>query len=127
MAREIYPDAIWTDKKRIIFGLPLTFTRYFLMKDKLIIQSGWFMVETNEIDLYKIVDKKIITGPIGRMFNYGSLVLYSKDTNHRVFCLKNIKNINETLTLFTEHIDKQRDKYHIRGKDMYGGGYYTKG
>ena len=27
---------IWTDKKRTIFGLPISFTRYFLTEDKFI-------------------------------------------------------------------------------------------
>ena len=30
-------DILWTDKKRPFFGLPLSFTRYTLTKDKLII------------------------------------------------------------------------------------------
>lgn len=119
-------EILWSDKKRVTFGLPWTFTTYFLTPKKIKIKSGLLFVEENEIDLYKITDKKIITGPIGRMCNYGSIVLYSKDTNNRVLTLKNIKNVDEVFKMLTDCIDEERDKYKIRGRDMYGGSYYSR-
>lgn len=118
-------EFLWTDKKRIIFGLPLTFTTYFLTDSKFIIKSGAIMIEKNEVELYKITDKKVVTGPIGRMCNYGSIVLYSKDTNNKIITIKNVKNPDKVFKLLDDAINKQRDKYHIRGKDMYGGTYYS--
>ena len=49
---------VWTDKKRTLFGLPLSFTRYFLTETKFITRTGFLSVEEDEIDLYKIIDKK---------------------------------------------------------------------
>ena len=34
-------DVVWKDRKRIIFGLPWTFTRYSLTQDKLVIDTGF--------------------------------------------------------------------------------------
>ena len=50
---------VWTDKKRTIFGLPLSFTRYFLTESKFITRTGFLSVDEDEIDLYKIIDKKL--------------------------------------------------------------------
>ena len=33
-------NIIWKDRKRIIFGLPWSFTRYSLTEDKLLIDTG---------------------------------------------------------------------------------------
>ena len=34
-------DVVWKDRKRIIFGLPWTFTRYILTQEKLTIDTGF--------------------------------------------------------------------------------------
>lgn len=49
---------IWTDKKRTIFGLPISFTRYFLTEDKFITRKGFLSIEEDELDLYRVIDKK---------------------------------------------------------------------
>ena len=38
-------DYIWTDKKRTLFGLPLSFTRYFLTENKFITRVGLLITE----------------------------------------------------------------------------------
>ena len=48
---------IWTDKKRSIFGLPISFTRYFLTETKLITRKGFLSVEEDEIELYRVLIK----------------------------------------------------------------------
>ena len=51
---------IWTDKKRTIFGLPISFTRYFLTEDKFITRKGFLSIEEDELDLYRVIDKKLV-------------------------------------------------------------------
>ena len=53
-------DYVWTDKKRSLFGLPLTFTRYYLTESKFITRTGFLNIDEDEIDLYKITDKQSI-------------------------------------------------------------------
>lgn len=119
-------NCIWSDKKRNLFGLPWTFTKYYLKENKLIIKSGFLTTKFNEIELYKITDKEISINLFGKIFNYGSITLYSRDTNNSLFLIKNIKNPQNTASIIENYIDKQRDKYNIRGRDMYGGNYLTK-
>ncbi len=49
-------DFIWQDKKRPIFGLPLSFTKYILTDEKLLIETGIFSKREEEIRLYRILD-----------------------------------------------------------------------
>lgn len=47
---------LWKDRKRPIFGLPLSFTKYKLLEDKLLIDSGILSIKQEEIRLYRIMD-----------------------------------------------------------------------
>ena len=49
-------DVVWKDRKRIIFGLPWTFTRYSLTQEKLTIDTGFISRKEDEIRLYRILD-----------------------------------------------------------------------
>ena len=111
-------DYIWTDKKRTIFGLPISFTRYFLTEKKILCRSGFLNILEEEINIYKITDKKL-TLPIGqRMFGCGTITIFSKDTDTRVKDLISVKDPYKVSELIDEQLNKERDKYGIRGKDM---------
>lgn len=47
---------IWKDRKRPIFGLPLSFTKYTLLEDKLLIDTGFLSTKQEEVKLYRIMD-----------------------------------------------------------------------
>ena len=83
MAREDI-DYVWTDKKRTLFGLPWSFTRYYLTETKFITQVGLLTVKEDEIDLYKIIDKRQVSN------------------------------------LIDKYLNRMRDRYGIRGRDMVG-------
>ncbi len=109
---------IWTDKKRTIFGLPISFTRYFLTETKFITRTGLLNIDEDEIDLYKITDKKIRLPLTQRMFKCGSIVIYSKDTDSpskEIRCIKEPRKVSE---LIDKYLNIMRDKYSIRGRDL---------
>ena len=111
---------IWTDKKRGIFGLPWTFTRYFLTETKFITRTGFLSVDEDEIDLYKITDKKVKFPFWQRIVNCGTIIIYSRDTDtpsKEVRCIKNVRQVSE---LIDKHLTIMRDRYGIRGRDMMG-------
>lgn len=115
-------DYIWTDKKRTLFGLPLSFTRYFLTETKFITRKGFLSVEEDELELYKVTDKKLVM-PFGqRIFGCATIVLHVRnDVDTPVKEIKSIKNARKVLEMIDKQIDVNRDKYNIRGRDMYGG------
>ena len=49
-------NILWTDKKRTLFGLPLSFTTYELEEERLFIRTGFFTRKEDEVRLYRIMD-----------------------------------------------------------------------
>lgn len=113
-------DYIWTDKKRTIFGLPISFTRYILTEKKLITRTGFLSIKEDEVELYRITDKSLQL-PLGqRMFGCGTVTMHCKDTDTPVKIVTSIKNPRNFMTLLEENVDIQRDRYRVRGRDMIG-------
>ncbi len=111
-------DCVWTDKKRTIFGLPISFTRYFLTPTKFISRVGFLNVTEEEIDLYKITDKKINLPIWQRMFGCGTVTIFSRDTDEPEKQVYSIKNPREFSDLLDQYVSEHRDRYGIRGRDM---------
>jgi hypothetical protein len=124
MKKDLF-EYIWTDKKRTIFGLPVSFTRYFLTETKFITRKGFLNVEEDELELYKVTDKKLVM-PLGqRIFHCSTIILHVKnDVDTPIKEIKSIKNARNVLALIDKQIDINRDKYNIRGRDMYGSSDY---
>ena len=111
---------VWSDKKRTLFGLPLSFTTYYLTETKLITKAGFFNVDEDEIDLYKITDKKILR-PMGqRMFGCGTITIHSKDADTPTKIVHCVKNVRQVSNLIDKYLNRMRDRYGIRGRDMVG-------
>ena len=114
-------DYIWTDKKRTVFGLPISFTRYFLTEKKFITRKGFFNIVEDEFDLYRVTDKKLFL-PFGqRIFGCGTVIINVKDVDTPQKEVKSIKAPREMIKLLDEQVEKMRDAYNIRGRDMYSG------
>ena len=64
-------NIIWKDKKRPILGLPLSFTRYFLTDEKLIINTGFLSKKEDEIRLYRMTDFSVTQKFFQRLFKVG--------------------------------------------------------
>ncbi len=115
-------EYIWTDKKRTIFGLPLSFTRYFLTETKFITRKGFLSLEEDELDLYTVTDKKLVLKFTKRIFGCGTIVMNVVDTDTPIKTVESVKAPREVLALLDKHINIQRDRYRTRGRDMIGYG-----
>ena len=115
-------EYVWTDKKRTLFGWPLSFTRYFLTETKFITRTGFLSVDEDEIDLYKITDKKLKLSFGERIVGCGTIHICSRDTDSPEADIKSVKQPRKVLELLDRYITEQRDKYNIRGRDMMGMG-----
>ncbi len=69
MAKEI----LWSDRKRILFGLPWTFTKYTLTSEKLLIETGILNKDEEEIRLYRIMDMTLKRSFWQRLFGLGTI------------------------------------------------------
>ena len=73
-------EIIWKDRKRPFLGLPLSFTKYELTEQKLLINTGLLNVKEEEIRLYRFVDVTMEQSLLQRIFGVGNLHC---DTNDR--------------------------------------------
>ena len=111
-------ETIWTDKKRTLFGLTLSFTRYILTEKKFITRKGFLSITEDEIELYRVVDKSL-RQPFGqRIFGCGTVIINCRDTDTPVKEVTSIKNPRDFMNIFEKQVDIQRDKYRTRGRDM---------
>ena len=99
---------IWKDRKRTIFGLPWSFTRYFLTEDKLIIDTGFFSRTEDEIRLYRIMDISLRRSLGERIFGLGTIHCCSGDKTSPEFDIKHIKNPKEVKNLLSDMVEKER-------------------
>ena len=111
-------NSVWTDKKRTLFGLPISFTRYILTEKKLITRRGFLSIHEDEVELYRVVDKSLQM-PLGqRIFGCGTVVINCRDTDTPVKEITSIKDPRGFMEVLEKHVDIQRDKYRTRGRDM---------
>ena len=74
----------------------------------------------DEIELYRIYDKKLFL-PLGqRMFGCGTISLHSKDIDTPIKEIKSVKKPRNVVELIDKYVNIQRDKYHTRGRVLYG-------
>lgn len=109
---------IWKDRKRPIFGLPLSFTKYALTEEKLLITTGLFSTNEEEIRLYRIMDLTLKRSIWQRIFGVGTIHCCSGDKTTPEFDIKDIKKPAETKELLSKNIEIQRDKKRIAGREF---------
>ena len=99
---------LWCDKRRPIFGLPLSFTKYILYADRLVIQSGFLTRRTEEIRLYRILDTSLKQSLGQRLFQVGSIRLQSADAISPRFFIHDIRYPENVHRLVSDLAEQQR-------------------
>ena len=111
-------EIIWKDRKRPILGLPLSFTKYRLTKEKLLITTGFFSTKEEEIQLYRIMDLTLKRSFWQRIFGVGTIHCCSGDKTTPEFDIKDIKNSSHVKELLSKHIEIQRDEKRVSGREF---------
>ena len=106
-------DILWKDKKRPIFGLPLSFTRYQLTDEKLLIDSGFLSRTQEEIRLYRITDFSVKQSFWQRIFGVGNIFISSSDNTQGEFSIDDIKDPYKVKEMLSDIVEKERDKKRI--------------
>ena len=101
-------DIIWTDKKRTLFGLPLSFTRYTLTKEKLIITVKFLAVHEEEIRLYRIMDVTLKQSLFQRIFGVGTIHCCSSDTSTPEFDITSVKMPKKVRDILSDTVENER-------------------
>ncbi len=79
-------------KRWLFFGLPFTFTKYYVKEDMLTIRSGLFKIVENDCYMYKIQDVQLSNSLIERLFKLGTVSCFTGDNTHPQLILLHIRN-----------------------------------
>ena len=111
-------ELVWRDRKRIIFGLPWTFTKYRLTAEKLCIETGFLNKREEEIRLYRIMDLSL-RRPLGqRIFGLGTIHCCTADKSTPEFDILRIKNAADVKEMLSDMVEKQRDEKRISAREF---------
>lgn len=111
-------DVVWRDRKRIIFGLPWTFTKYGLSEDRIFVETGFFNLHENEVRLYRIMDVSLEKTLWQRMFGLGTITCYSSDKTMGIFKIANIKKPSEVKELISSYVEEERSRKRVTSKEF---------
>ncbi len=111
-------EYVWKDRKRTIFGLPLSFTVYKLTNEKLIIESGFLSKKEEEIRLYRIMDLTL-NRPLGqRMFGVGTIHCCTADKSTPEFDIQKIKKPSEIKNMLSDMVEAEREKKRVSAREF---------
>ena len=114
-------EFIWKDRKRTIFGLPLSFTVYKLTEEKLIVESGFLSKKEEEVRLYRIVDFTLKRPLSQRIFGLGTIHCCTGDKSTPEFDILKIKKSRWVKETISDLVEKQRDAKRITARELLEG------
>jgi len=111
-------EYVWRDRKRIIFGLPWTFTVYTLTKDKLLIERGFLSKKEEEVRLYRIMDLTLIRPLSQRLWGLGTVHCCTADKSTPDFDITRIKDSARIKNLISDMVEQQREEKRITAREF---------
>lgn len=106
-------NIIWKDRKRTIFGLPISFTKYTLTDEKLIIDTGFLSRNQEEVRLYRMTDFSVKQTLFDRIFGVGRIRISSSDNIQGEFTLLGVKKPYVIKDLLSDSVEKERNNKKI--------------
>lgn len=108
----------WFDRKRTIFALPLSFTKYAVTDEKLIIKTGFFNTKEEEVRLYRIMDVTLNRSFGERIFGLGTIHVISSDKSTPHFDIKRIKNSKNVKEQLSDLVESSRRKNRVSAREF---------
>ncbi len=101
---------VWKDKKRPFFGLPLSFTTYTLLEDKLLIDTGILFKHQEEVRLFRMTDFSVSQTFLQRVFFVGNVNISSSDNMQGDFSLKSIRKPYTVKDMLSDAVEQERNQ-----------------
>ena len=112
------PNIVWKDRKRTLFGLPWSFTKYSLSDDRLFISTGFLSTKEDEVRLYRIMDISLKRTLGQRIFGLGTIKCCSADKTLGDFEIKNIKKSKDVKELLSEMVENERNHKKVTSREF---------
>ena len=122
MAKNDGEKFVWKDRKRPFLGLPWSFTRYNLTKEKLLIDIGFFSRKEEEVRLYRILDISLKRPLSQRIFGVGTIHCCTADKSTPEFDIKKVKRAKEIKEMLSDMVEQQRDLKRVSSREYIGNG-----
>lgn len=100
-------ELIWKDRKRIL-GMPITFTKYSMSKDRLFLETGLLNMNQEEILLYRVRDISLHISLWQRLFGVGTIIVKSSDQTLPELHIENIKSPCIVKEQIHTHVEKMK-------------------
>jgi len=110
-------ELVWKDRKRTLFGLPLSFTKYELDEERLFIKTGFLTQKEDEVRLYRIMDIGLTRTLGQRIFGVGTIHCSSADKTLGDFDIISVKNPGEVKETLSRLVEEQRDKKRVTNRE----------
>lgn len=109
---------VWKDRKRTFCGLPWSFTKYSLSRERLFIETGFFTSREEEVRLYRILDLELIRNLRQKIWGLGTIIVHSSDKTMGHFEIKNIKQPKYVKELLADYVEDERDSKRVVNREM---------
>ena len=116
-------ETLWYDRKRtLFFGLPWSFTRYYLTPSRIKLDVGLLSRKEEEIRLYRVIDVSFKQSLFERMVGVGTLCILSNDNSTPELHLVHIKNARKVKEVISQCVENARRANGVRTSELVGGG-----
>lgn len=113
----------YTEKKRILFfGLPWTFTSYQITEELITMKQGLIRRVENDCYMYKVIDVRLETSLLERLFGLGTVHCFGSDVTHPDMIISHVKNAKEIKDFILHYSEDQRLKRKTLNTLNIGGG-----
>lgn len=94
------------------------YTVYEITSQRLRYTTGIFSRQTDQIELYRIKDMRLIEPFFLRLFGCGNIVMETSDKSDPVFTLTAVPDAKTLLDKMRLHVEKRRDEKRVREIDF---------
>lgn len=111
-------ELIWKERKRLVCGLPWTFTKYSLSEDRLFVETGFLNQRQDEVQLYRVLDVSVTRSLIQRIFGLGTIHIKTSDKSLGNFDLINIRNVRDVKENIVQMVEDARDRKRVSSREF---------
>ncbi|MDR2647757.1 MAG: PH domain-containing protein [Oscillospiraceae bacterium] len=111
-------EIMWEDRKRTFLGLPLSFTKYTLTRERLIIETGFWNRKRDDVRLYRIRDLSLSRKIGERVLGLGTITVFSSDASKHNFELLRIKDSEVVYEEFSDLVETVRKESGLQSREI---------
>ena len=108
---------LWADRKRWL-GMPITFTRYTLDEDKILVNTGLLSLHEEEVLLFRVQDVSVRQSLSERLFGVGTICVNSTDVTVPHLELEHVKNPRKVKDVLSKCVAASRRRNKIRSTEL---------